>query len=127
MEQPPQFWRERACGAFAPQDVERSVFCGGHEPRGGVLRQSAEFPHLKRTTEGVLHDIFRQCEVVDSEDARQRGDHAPRFAPEEMIAGLHYIFIFITGRTSTAPSDSKIGQPFESSTACSRSRASMSV
>src|SRR6516162_4139931 len=55
------------------------------------------------------------------------GDNARRFAPEQMIARLHHTFIFITGRTSTAPSTSRIGQPLESSTACARSRASMSV
>ena len=57
----------------------------------------------------------------------KRGDHAPRFAPKQMIVGLYHMFIFMTGRTSTAPSTSKIGQPLESSTACSRSRASISV
>src|SRR6516164_11211433 len=55
------------------------------------------------------------------------GDNARRFAPEQMIARLHHTFIFITGRTSTAPSTSRIGQPLESSTACARSQASMSV
>ena len=70
-----------------------------------------------------MHDVFCQREVVDSEDARQRGDDAPGFAAEEMVAELfahmfrraHYIFM--TGRTSTAPSTSKMGQPLESSTA----------
>ena len=116
-EQSPQLWREGARGAFAPQDVESAILCGGHEPRGGVLRHTAEFPHLQRTAEGVLHDVFRQCEVVDSKDARQRGNYAPRFAPKQMIAGVYHMFIFMTGRTSTAPSTSRIGQPLESSTA----------
>jgi len=126
-EQLPQLWRESARGALAPQDVESAVLCGGHEPCGRVLRQSAEFTHLERAAEGVLHDVFRQREVVNSKDARQRGDHARRFAPKKMIAGLYHMFIFMTGRTSTAPSTSKIGQPLESSTAWSRSRASISV
>jgi hypothetical protein len=77
--------------------------------------------------QGVLHHVFRQCEVLDSKDARQRGDHAPRFAPKQMVAGIYHMFSFMTGRTSTAPSTSKIGQPLESSTAWSRSRASISV
>ena len=93
----------------------------------GFSGTSAEFPHLKRAAEGVLHDVFRQREVVDSKDARQRGNYAPRFAPKQMIAGIYHMFIFMTGRTSTAPSTSRIGQPLESSTACSRSRASISV
>lgn len=55
------------------------------------------------------------------------GDHAPRFAPKHMIAGNYHMFNFMTGRTSTPPSTSKIGQPLESSTAWSRSRASINV
>src|SRR5437870_5167339 len=70
----------------------RAVLCGGHKPRGGVLRQSAEFPHLERTAEGVLYHVFRQREVLDSKDARQRGDHAPRFAPKQMVAGIDHMF-----------------------------------
>jgi hypothetical protein len=93
------------------------VLCGGHKPRGGVLRHIAKFPHLKRTAEGVLHDVFCQCEIVDSKDARQRGDYAPGFVPKQMIVGIYHMFIFMTGRISTAPSTSKIGQPLESSTA----------
>src|SRR5262249_23601606 len=42
-------------------------------------------------------------------------------------ASLSYMSSFITGRTSTAPSTSRMGQPFESSTACARSRASINV
>jgi len=67
----------------------------------------------------------RDNKVVDAEDARQRGDHAPRLVPEQMIAGLHYMFICWTGRTSTEPPTSKIGQPLDISTACARSVASI--
>jgi len=72
-------------------------------------------------------DIFCQREVVDTEYPRQRGDHASRLAPEEMVARLHHMFNFMTGRTSTAPSTSNIGQSLESSTASLKSVASMSV
>ena len=120
-----EFGREGARGALAAEDVERAVFRRGHEPRRGVLGHASEFPDLERAAEGVLHDVFCQREVMDSEDARKRGDHAPRFAPKEMVAGFHHMFICKTGRTSTAPSNSKIGQPLESSTAWSRSRASI--
>jgi hypothetical protein len=40
------------------------------------------FPHLERSAEGILHDVFCQREVMNSEDARKRGNHAARFAPE---------------------------------------------
>src|SRR5215468_1445726 len=126
-EQSSQLWSEGARGAFAPQHIERPVLCGGHKPRGGVLRHTTEFPHLKRTAEGVLDDVFCQYEIVDSKDARQRGDHAPRFAPKQMFVGIHHMFSFMTGRTSTAPSTSKIGQPLASSTASFKSRASTRV
>ena len=79
------------------------------------------------STKTRLAHVFRQCEVMDSKDARQRGDHAPRVAPKQMIAGIYHMFSFMTGRTSTAPSTSKIGQPLERSTPWSRSRASISV
>ncbi len=58
-----------------------------------------------------MNDVFRQREVVDSEDVRQRGYHAPRLAPEQMLVQLHHMFSFMTGRTSTIPPASKIGHP----------------
>src|SRR5262249_16051877 len=84
-----------------------------------------EFPHFQRAAEGVLYDVFCQREIVDSKDASQRRDHAAGFTPKQMMTWLHQRFSFITGRTSTAPSFSKIGQPFEISIGCSRSRAWM--
>lgn len=100
---------------------------GGHEPRRGILGDAAELPHLQRAAEGVLHHVFCQREVLDAEDARQRGDHPPRFPPEEMLVQLHHMSVFRTGRTSTTPPPSKMGQPNESSTAWARSLASISV
>ena len=120
-----EFGGKGASRALASQEVERAIFGCGHQPSRGILGHAAEFPDLERAAEGVLHDVFCQREVVHPEDARERGDHAPGFAPKEMIAGFHHMFICRTGRTSTAPSNSKIGQPLESSTAWSRSRASM--
>src|SRR5262249_33848971 len=101
-EESAQFWGKSASRALAPQHVERAVLCGGHQPRGGIFRYTAEFPNFKRTAEGVLYDVFCQCEVVDAKDARQCSDQTPRFAPEQMIVGIHYGFSFMTGRTSTA-------------------------
>ena len=116
-QQAAQFGRESAGRALASQDVERTVFRGHHQPGRGILGHAAELPDLECAAESVLHHVFRQRQVVDSEDARERGHHAPRFMPEEMIARLHHIFMILTGRTSTAPSVSKMGQPLESSTA----------
>src|SRR5262249_41574970 len=127
LEQPPQLRGERAGRPLPPQDVERTVLRGGHEPRGGILGNPPELPHLQRAAEGVLYDVFRQRQVLDPEDARERGDEAPRFAPEQMLRRLDHMLSFMAGRTSTVPSFSRIGQPFESSTACARSRASITV
>jgi hypothetical protein len=63
----------------------------------------------------------------DSKDARERGDHAPGFAPEKMIAGLHLHVQLHDGPHFHRASTSKIGQPFESCAACSRLRASIKV
>src|SRR5208282_3393095 len=125
LKKPAQLRRKGACRALAPQDVQCAVLCSGHEPGRRVLRHAANSPHLQRAAEGVLHDVLRQREVVDAKDARQRGDHPPRLAPEEMIAGLHHMFSCMTGRTSTEPPTSRIGQPLEISTACARSLASI--
>src|SRR5215467_12186388 len=127
LEQPPQLWCELTRGAFAAQHVERAVLRRGHEPRGRVFRHTPEFPHFQRAAEGVLHNVFCQREVMHSKNARQRGNDAPRFAPKQMLIELHHMLSFMTGRTSTAPSTSRIGQPFESSTAWFRSRASIRV
>jgi hypothetical protein len=101
----------------------RSCPSSGPEPE----RTTFSPQEIERPAEGVLYDVLCQGEVVDSEDPRQHGAHASRFAQKKMIARLDHVLIFMIGRTSTAPSTSKIGQPFESSTACSKSRASISV
>src|SRR5688572_4373627 len=92
---------ERARGALAAQDVERAILGGGHQPRRGVVGHSAELPDLERAAEGVLHDVLRQREVVHSEHAGERGDHAPRFTPEQVFVERHGHYIFMIERTST--------------------------
>ena len=71
------FGSERSCRSLPPQDIHRVVLGGGHQPGGRVVGHAVMFPHLQRPTKGVLHDIFRQCEIVKSKDASQGGDHAP--------------------------------------------------
>src|SRR5215831_11139571 len=127
VQQASQLRREGSRRALAPQNVECPVLRGRQQPCGRVVRHTTEFPHLQRAAEGVLHDVFCQREVVHAEHPGERGDHAPRLAPEQMIAGLHHISRTRIGRTSTDPPTSKIGQPFEISTACARSRASIKV
>jgi len=83
--------------ALPAKHVDRPVLCRRHQPRRGILRESAEGPHLHRAAEGVLHDVFRQREVVDAEYARERGNHAPRFPTEQMVAELHELSHFHDG------------------------------
>src|SRR5215475_400826 len=196
--EPAKLGGERARRAPAPQDIKSAIFRRGHKPSGGILRHAAEFPHLHRAAEGILHHVFRQREVVDSENPRQGGHHPPRFTAKEKVARFHlmqprkdlnfallrharaenpatsrggipvfadihvflaarsrtrrrcspgsspgdkpsdeplklshpqapYMLSFRTGRTSTEPPTSSIGQAFESSTACAMSLASTSI
>ncbi len=88
-EQPPELGCEGLRRALAPQHVERPVLGGGHQPRRRIFRHALELPDLCGAAEGVLHDVFRQRQVVDAEDPGQGGDHAPRLASEQMVARLH--------------------------------------
>jgi len=85
--------RELGCemrrGALAANDVEGAILCGGHEPRGWIVRHAAHLPDLERATEGILHHVFGQRQVVHAEDAGERGDHARGFAAEEVLVELH--------------------------------------
>ena len=56
---------------------------------GWVFRHATEFPNLHGAAEGILHDVLCQREVVDTEDPRESGHHAPGFAPKEKIARFH--------------------------------------
>jgi NAD(P)-dependent dehydrogenase (short-subunit alcohol dehydrogenase family) len=47
------------------------------------------------------NEVLCLGEIVNSQYAGQRGDHSPRFVPEEMFTEFHYMFTFMTGRTST--------------------------
>ena len=118
----PELRRVGAGGAFAAQNVERAMLRRGHQPRGWILRHAVQLPHLDCPYERVLHHILGEREIVDAEQSRERGDHPSRFPTEEMVAWLrHYMLIWMTGRTSTKPPASKIGQPDASLAASSMS------
>ena len=68
--------------SLASQDIDCTVLSRRHEPRGWVLRYASELPDLKCPAEGFLHHVFCQAEIVNSEYARQRGDHSDRFMSE---------------------------------------------
>src|SRR5277367_310260 len=87
-EEAPEFGSEGARGAFTPKDIDSAMFRRRHEPRGGIIGEAAKLPDFQRAAEGVLYDVFRQREVVDSEDAGERRDHASGFVPEKMLVEL---------------------------------------
>src|SRR5262249_55663774 len=92
LEQAPHFRRERARSPLASHDIERAILGGRHQPCRWVFRNTAESPDFDRAQEGFLNDILGQRKVVYAEDACERSDHAPRLAPEKMIADYHLIY-----------------------------------
>src|SRR5260370_36184911 len=40
------------------QGVERTILGSRHQPRGGVVGNSAKFPHFNRAAEGFLHNVL---------------------------------------------------------------------
>src|SRR5579863_3077388 len=124
LQQSSQIRRKRQGGAFAPQHVDGAIPRGLHQPGRRVFRDAAELPNLQRATEGILDDVFCQRKIMNAECPREGGDHASRLSAKEMVAQLHsYMSICMTGRTSTEPSTSRIGQPPASFAACARSAA----
>src|SRR6185312_4185963 len=89
LEHPRELRREGGRRALSANDIERTIFCRRHEPRGRIVRHAAHLPHLERATERVLYHVFGQRQIVHAEDARERRDHARRFTAEEMLVELH--------------------------------------
>src|SRR5579862_6359083 len=92
-EQAPIFGCERSRGSLATQYVDRAVARGAHQPCRWVLRHAALLPDFQSAAEGVLNDVFCQLQIVQPEDARERGDHASRLTAEKMVALLHATYL----------------------------------
>jgi hypothetical protein len=88
-EQVAELGREMASRALAAQNVESPILGSGHKPCRRVLRHTAKFPNLQGAAEGVLYNVLRQPQIMDSENASQGADHTPGLAPEKMLARLH--------------------------------------
>ena len=130
VELPLDLGRKAARGALPPQEVERAILRRLHQPCRRILGHAVELPRLQRAAEGVLDDVFRQRQIVDSEHAGEDRDQPARLVPEEMLRYVllryvHQMPSCSTGRTSTHPPNSRIGHPEAIFAACSRSRASM--
>jgi hypothetical protein len=81
LDEPAQLGLKSASCPLTPKDIYGTIL-GGRMSQADGFSGTTNFPHFKRTAEGVLHDVFCQREIVRSKDARQRGDHPPRFMPE---------------------------------------------
>src|SRR5437763_395358 len=119
--------RESARRALPPQRIQPTPLRRDHQPRRRIVGDTLVTPNLGCAAEGVLDDIFREREVVETKYARECGDQSRRLLPEQLVEIAHYMSIFITGRTSTCPPRSRIGQPFASSAACATSLALIRV
>jgi hypothetical protein len=114
------------CAWCASAPGHRAQFFAVAMSHAGPPHLDISIPRARGKTRVLFH-VFRRAQGCGLLKMRVSVATMQPPALEEMIARLHHIFSFITGRTSTAPSTSKIAQPLESSTACSRSRASISV
>jgi hypothetical protein len=81
----PQIRCKRACRSLPAQDVQRAVLRCHHQPGAGVFGHAPNLPDFERTAERVLDHVLGQREVVDSEQARERGNHPSGLVPEEMV------------------------------------------
>jgi len=90
LEHSPELGGERSRGSLLAHDIDRPILRGRHEPCCWIVGQPAHAPHLERATDRIMRDIFGERDVVHAEDARQRGDHAPGFAPEEVRIEVHF-------------------------------------
>ena len=70
---------------FAPDQIQREVLRGLREPRRGIFRNAVIRPRLERPDERFLHDVFRQLQALDAEDARQHRHEFARFGAEEVV------------------------------------------
>src|SRR5215510_10477018 len=69
-------------GTLTPESIDRAILRRGHEPGGWILRHAAKLPYFESPAEGVLHDVFCQCQIMRPKDTRQCGDHSPGFVAE---------------------------------------------
>src|SRR6516225_729540 len=107
-------------------------FLNGGCERPFALEQPPQFARERArrplTPQDVERTVFGRCHQLGLQRCASAWPPCARLRTgKDDPLGSTYMFSFTTGRTSTAPSTSKIGQPFESSAACSRSRASIKV
>jgi hypothetical protein len=85
VERAAQLRRERSRRALAPQAIQRAVLRRRHQPPGRVVGYALRLPRFQGAAQGVLHHVFRELQLVQSEQARERRDHARRLASEQVL------------------------------------------
>ncbi len=59
------------------QQVERAMLGGRQQPSRRIFWDAAYLPDLEGAAEGVLRQVLGQRQIVDAEQARERGDEPP--------------------------------------------------
>src|SRR5262249_8793406 len=65
------------------QQIDRTMLCGGHEPRARLLRDAGLWPPLERGDERLLREVLRHAHVAD--DPREAGDEPGGFDPPDGV------------------------------------------
>jgi hypothetical protein len=86
----------------APDQVDRVVFCGPHEPGARPLRHAIGGPLLERGDEGVLRELLCSPDVAD--DASQPGDEPGRLDPPDRFDRAMHLGGSCRGRASLSRS-----------------------
>src|SRR5205807_4870388 len=86
----------------APDQVDRAVLCGPHEPGARPLGHAFGGPLLERSDEGVLCELLSRPDVAD--EARQPGDEPGRLDPPDRFdramrfGGQGFVATWLLGR-----------------------------
>jgi hypothetical protein len=67
----------------AAKEINRPMFCGGHEPGARLIRDAGYRPLLERGDESVLRKFFGDANVAH--DPRETGDELRLLDPECVI------------------------------------------
>ena len=67
----------------AAEEINRPMFCGGHEPGARLIRDAGYRPLLERGDESVLRKFFGDANVAH--DPRETGDELRLLDPEDRL------------------------------------------
>src|SRR6478609_3957307 len=128
---------ERNQAPIPANHVDGAIFCGLKQPGFRIIWQR-EAPRLHGGHQRVVNHVFYERQVRRTEEASQGRGEVHRLAPEQLSDELAMRWLFrrhrgygplgsSSGRTSTEPSNSKIGQPCAKATASSSEAATRAM